>query len=66
VLGGEVAEEFGETLLELFGPDIALAGGGGWPEQIEYYLRLSIMYVVGGGTNDIQRGLIARALGLPR
>jgi hypothetical protein len=24
------------------------------------------MYVVGGGTNDIQRGLIARGLGLPR
>lgn len=66
VLGGEVAEEFGETLLELFGPDIALAGGAGWPEQVEYYLRLSIMYVVGGGTNDIQRGLISRALGLPR
>jgi hypothetical protein len=24
------------------------------------------MYVVGGGTNDVQRGLIARGLGLPR
>jgi hypothetical protein len=31
----------------------------------EHGLRLSVMYVVGGGTNDIQRGLIARALGLP-
>jgi hypothetical protein len=40
-----------------------------WPpcaRAFEYGLRLSIMYVVGGGTNDIQRGLIARALGLPR
>jgi hypothetical protein len=37
-------------------------GGGAF----EYGLRLSIMYVVGAGTNDIQRGLIARALGLPR
>ena len=37
-------------------------GGGAF----EYELRLSIMYVVGGGTNDIQRGLIARGLGLPR
>jgi alkylation response protein AidB-like acyl-CoA dehydrogenase len=41
-------------------PD-ALAGGA-----IEYTLRLSIMQVVGGGTVDIQRNLIARALGLPR
>jgi hypothetical protein len=37
-------------------------GGGAF----EYGLRLSIMYVVGGGTNDIQRTLIARGLGLPR
>jgi hypothetical protein len=29
-------------------------------------LRQSILFVVGGGTNDIQRNLIARALGLPR
>ena len=39
-----------------------MPGGG----EFEYGLRLSIMYVVGGGTNDIQRGLIARGLGLPR
>jgi hypothetical protein len=36
-------------------------GGGAF----EYGLRLSIMYVVGGGTNDIQRVLIARGIGLP-
>jgi hypothetical protein len=29
-------------------------------------IRLVRMYVAGGGTNDIQRGLVARALGLPR
>ncbi len=67
VLGGELAETFGETLLDILGPPGALAGpsvpGGG---EFEYGLRLSIMYVVGGGTNDIQRGLIARGLGLPR
>jgi alkylation response protein AidB-like acyl-CoA dehydrogenase len=67
VLGGELAETFGETLLDILGPPGALAGpgvpGGG---AFEYGLRLSIMYVVGGGTNDIQRGLIARGLGLPR
>ncbi|MFZ3599313.1 acyl-CoA dehydrogenase family protein [Streptomyces sp. BH104] len=69
VMGGELAEEFGEAVLDILGPDAALStdvagvpGGGAF----EYGLRLSIMYVVGGGTNDIQRGLIARALGLPR
>jgi alkylation response protein AidB-like acyl-CoA dehydrogenase len=69
VLGGELAEAFGEAMLDILGPEAALSGdnpqvpGGG---AFEYGLRLSIMYVVGGGTNDIQRGLIARALGLPR
>ncbi|SFS11534.1 Acyl-CoA dehydrogenase [Agrococcus baldri] len=67
VLGGELSEEFGEVMLDILGPvgmlsDAAVPGGG----AIEKSLRTSIMYVVGGGTNDIQRGLIARALGLPR
>jgi alkylation response protein AidB-like acyl-CoA dehydrogenase len=67
VFGGELAETFGEALLDLLGPAAALSGpgapGGG---AFEYELRLSIMYVIGGGTNDIQRGIIARGLGLPR
>lgn len=69
VLGGELAERFGEAVLDILGPEAALSAevpgvpGGG---AFEYGLRLSVMYVVGGGTNDIQRGLIARALGLPR
>ncbi|MFJ4828619.1 acyl-CoA dehydrogenase family protein [Streptomyces sp. NPDC088747] len=69
VLGGELAERFGQTVLEILGPDAALSAsvsgvpGGG---AFEYGLRLSVMYVVGGGTNDIQRGIIARGLGLPR
>jgi len=69
VLGGELAEAFGEAMLDILGPRAALSGevpgtpGGG---AFEYGLRLSVMYVVGGGTNDIQRGLIARGLGLPR
>ncbi|WP_425826842.1 acyl-CoA dehydrogenase family protein [Streptomyces fractus] len=69
VLGGELAERFGEAVLDILGPDAALSAsvpgvpGGG---AFEYGLRLSVMYVVGGGTNDIQRGMIARALGLPR
>ncbi|MFI1030201.1 acyl-CoA dehydrogenase family protein [Streptomyces sp. NPDC020951] len=69
VLAGELAERFGEAVLDILGPDAALSAsapgvpGGG---AFEYGLRLSIMYVVGGGTNDIQRGMIARGLGLPR
>jgi alkylation response protein AidB-like acyl-CoA dehydrogenase len=69
VLGGELAEDFGEAMLDILGPDAAMSAsvlgtpGGG---AFEKGLRLSIMYVVGGGTNDIQRGLIARGLGLPR
>lgn len=61
VLGGETAEEFGEAALEILGPAAALETA-----PFEYALRLSVMYVVGGGTNDVQRGLIARGLGLPR
>ena len=71
VMGGDLAEDFGEATLRIFGPTAALNGdgttgaipGGG---AFEYGLRQSIMYVVGGGTNDVQRGLIARGLGLPR
>jgi alkylation response protein AidB-like acyl-CoA dehydrogenase len=69
VLGGELAEEFGEAVLDLLGPQAALAephDGSPIPATLEYELRLSLMYVIGGGTNDIQRGLIARGLGLPR
>ncbi len=69
VVGGELAEDWGEALLDILGPVAALGAdvpgvpGGG---DFESGLRTSVMYVVGGGTNDIQRGMIARGLGLPR
>ena len=72
VMGGDLSEDFGEAMLRILGPAAALGAksapladvpGGG---TFEYGLRQSIMYVVGGGTNDVQRGLIARAIGLPR
>ena len=63
---GEVAEAFGEAALEILGPTGALSSGGPGGDRFEKGLRLSIMYVVAGGTNDIQRSLVARGLGLPR
>ncbi|TAM65212.1 acyl-CoA dehydrogenase family protein [Mycobacterium sp.] len=71
VMGGDLAEDFGEATLAIFGPSAALSRGSGENDipgggAFEYGLRQSIMYVVGGGTNDVQRGLIARGLGLPR
>ncbi len=65
VLGGELAERFGGVLLDVLGPDALRTDGTAGPGP-EYLNRLAPMYVIGGGTNDIQRGLIARGVGLPR
>jgi alkylation response protein AidB-like acyl-CoA dehydrogenase len=69
ILATQLLEDFSEAALRIFGPAAAL--GEGMPDvpgrgAFEYNLRLSIMQVVGGGTIDIQRNLVARALGLPR
>jgi len=60
IVGAEVYEDLCEAALDILGPQAALAG------TFELGVRLSIKYVVGGGTNDIQRNLIASDLGLPR
>jgi alkylation response protein AidB-like acyl-CoA dehydrogenase len=61
IVGSEVHEDLSEVALEILGPRAALAGS-----PFEVGVRLAIKDVVGGGTNDIQRNLIARHLGLPR
>ncbi len=69
IIATQLLEDFGEAALRIFGPAAALGEGiPGVPGRggFEYNLRLSIMQVVGGGTIDIQRNLVARALGLPR
>ncbi len=70
VFSGELMERFGETALDILGPGATLAKGipGAVPDgSFEQFLRHSIMYVVGGGTAEIQRNVIAqRGLGLPR
>jgi hypothetical protein len=60
-----VYEDLCEAALHILGPRAALSAGtaGG---TFEHGARISIKSVVGGGTNDIQRNLIARGLGLPR
>jgi alkylation response protein AidB-like acyl-CoA dehydrogenase len=69
VAGGEIAEKLADVGLRILGPSAALAAGAPGAVlngSIERMLRLAPMYVIGGGTNDIQRNLIARELGLPR
>jgi len=69
VAGGEAAERLADAGLRIVGPDAALAAGAPGAVvngAIERLLRMAPMYVIGGGTNDIQRNLIARELGLPR
>ena len=69
ILSTQLLEDFSEAALRILGPAAALGegvrdvpGGGAF----DYNLRLSIMQVVGGGTIDIQRNLVARSIGLPR
>ncbi|SHH79746.1 Acyl-CoA dehydrogenase [Streptomyces sp. 3214.6] len=65
VLAAEAAEQLSRDALEILGPAAALhtpdAPGAG---IFELGLRLSVLAFLGGGTNDVQRGLIARGLGL--
>jgi alkylation response protein AidB-like acyl-CoA dehydrogenase len=60
IVGADVYEDLSEAALDILGTKAALAG------TFELGMRLSIKYVVGGGTNDIQRNLIARDIGLLR
>ncbi|HWX09930.1 MAG TPA: acyl-CoA dehydrogenase family protein [Gaiellaceae bacterium] len=69
VAGGETAGRLADVALRILGPGAMLAAGAPGAVldgEIERLLRLAPMYVIGGGTNDIQRNLIARELGLPR
>lgn len=69
VMATELAEELHATEVALLGPDALY--GFGVPATVgdgyfEDGLRVSIMGVIADGTGDIQRNLIARAMGLPR
>jgi alkylation response protein AidB-like acyl-CoA dehydrogenase len=69
IVAGELAEDFGQAALRILGSTAALGTGvADVPGDgvFERELRASIVQVVGGGTGDIQRTLIARSMGLPR
>ncbi len=69
IIAGETAEALAEAALDILGPATLVrseAFGSCSGAVFGYYLRLSMMYVIGGGTNDVLRGQIARALGLPK
>ena len=66
----ELMEHLGEVCVELAGPQALLSAdepGAIVNGELDRLLRLGPMYVIGGGTNEIQRTLIAlRGLELPR
>ena len=69
VFNSELMERLGEMALDILGPRAMLSkdSDGAVAGDLEQMLRHAIMMVVGGGTNEIQRNLIAqRGLGLPR
>jgi alkylation response protein AidB-like acyl-CoA dehydrogenase len=67
---GELEERMAEAAMDWFGPDAVLSRGSVGSVLdglIAHSLVMGIMYVIGGGSNDIQRNIIAQtALGLPR
>lgn len=70
VYTGELLERLGQSALDILGTAATLsedAEGAIASGKFEQLLRYSILVVIGGGTAEIQRNLIAqRGLGLPR
>jgi alkylation response protein AidB-like acyl-CoA dehydrogenase len=70
VYASELMERLAEAAFDLVGAGAALAAGsvGALVDgRFEYAVRDALLYTIGGGTNEIQRTLIAlRGLDLPR
>ena len=70
VYASELMERLSETAFDLLGPGATLTEGaqGALCDSVfEYGVRDALLYTIGGGTNEIQRTLIAlRGLDLPR
>lgn len=67
---GELIERLGQAALDILGTGVILSGDADdtiADGKFEQLLRYAILTVIGGGTAEIQRNLIAqRGLGLPR
>ena len=69
VFAGELQERLGEAALDILGTGglLSIEAPSAPVGELEQVLRHSIMGVIGGGTAEIQRNIIAiRGLGLPR
>jgi alkylation response protein AidB-like acyl-CoA dehydrogenase len=70
VFGSEAFVEIYRLLLEVLGPAGAVrrgAPGAVLRGRLELYYRAALVFTFGGGTNEVQRDIIATAgLGMPR
>jgi 3-oxocholest-4-en-26-oyl-CoA dehydrogenase alpha subunit len=69
VYGTEMYVDAFRLLMEVVGPDSLLVDGttGALHDSLEVAMRWAVLMTFGGGTNEVQREIIARAgLGLPR
>lgn len=70
VYASEFMERLSETAFDLLGAGAALRSGSSSAlvdGRFEYSVRDALLFTIGGGTNEIQRSLIAtKGLGLPR
>lgn len=70
VYSSELMESLAETAIDLLGPGATLKEGPGSARgqgRFEYAVRDALLYTIGGGTNEIQRTMIAtQHLGMPR
>ncbi|MCW5654357.1 acyl-CoA dehydrogenase [Hydrogenophaga sp.] len=70
VFASELMESLSEAVFDLVGTGATLDGaaaGALLDGRFEYAVRDALLYTIGGGTNEIQRTLIAqRGLGMPR
>ncbi len=70
VFASELMESLSETVFDLVGTGATLESGALsalLDGRFEYAVRDALLYTIGGGTNEIQRTLIAqRGMGMPR
>lgn len=69
IISSPLQEDFCVAAVQMLGPEVLLTAGEAdavADGAFDYHLRNAIKQVVGGGTIDVQRNLVARSVGLPR